>query len=479
MNEFEQMNPNQTFSPNFNNMTQFPNFNNFPNYNTSFINNNFDTMQYPNNMMMNNMCNNNYNNNNFYPNMNMMSQMGGTMQIQMNPVNFCGNSFQNQMPMSNNYNMMFNNMNNMQNTMNNYQFNNNQIINNMNNITVNFNNNFNNSMNNIQPCFNMNNPMNNMNFNNNQNMNMMNNNLYNSVNMNMNFQNDNLNLINNNSKNSLANSFNNLSTMKLKEDFKLEQNMDNNLYNTMKPFHNDIIINMIFKFRTGETFNIKGKMNDKLSNILNEFKKTQCPEKSKNELLFCLHNGSKLNLEKTLKESEINNDDIILIITNDVVSKEIKEENKVNSEINSSTNLSNLSSSGIIVKEHIHNLVYCLNNFIWKCNLCLIKYEKTSPKYFCSVCNFNMCEKCHAYRNYPKKKAFPENIDTSNITIKKKFLKTVYHKHILVYSRTSRDSTEFKQWFCNNCKTTFENDVWSFYCTKCDYDLCKICAGFT
>jgi polygalacturonase len=71
------------------------------------------------------------------------------------------------------------------------------------------------------------------------------------------------------------------------------------------------------------------------------------------------------------------------------------------------------------------------------------------------------------------------DVDISNITIKKKFLKTVYHKHILVYSRTSRDSTEYKQWFCNNCKTTYENDVWSFYCTKCDFDLCKICAGFS
>ena len=478
MSEFGQMNFNQTFNPNFNNMAQFPNFNNFSNCNTSFINNNLNTMQYPNNMMMNSMFNNT--NNNFFPSMNMMNMMSPNFGFrQMNQM-IGGNSFQNQMP--NNYNMMFNNMNNinnMQNTMNNFQFNNNQIINNINNFTVNCNNNLSNSMNNIQPSFNMTNPMDNMNLNNN--MNMMNNNLYNSMNMNMNFSNfpnNDLNLINTNSKNSLSNSFNNLSTTKLKEDFNLEQSMGGNIYNTMKPIHNDII-NMIFRFRTGETFHIKGKMNDKLSNIISEFKKTQCPEMSKNELFYCLHNGSKLNLEKTLKESNINSNDIILIITNDAVNKDIKEEKKVNSEINTETNLSNSSPSGIIVKEHIHNLVYCLTNFIWKCNLCSNKYEKTSPKYFCSVCNYSMCENCHAIRNYPKKKAFPDDIDTSEITIKKKFLKTVYHKHILVYSRTSRDSTEYKQWFCNNCKTTFENDVWSFYCTKCDFDLCKICAGFT
>ena len=90
-----------------------------------------------------------------------------------------------------------------------------------------------------------------------------------------------------------------------------------------------------------------------------------------------------------------------------------------------------------------------------------------------------MCEKCHDIRNYPKFKAFPEDNDNSKIDITKKFFKTIYHKHILVYSRTSRDQTELKQWYCDNCKENFENNVWSFYCTKCDYDLCKKCAGFT
>ena len=100
------------------------------------------------------------------------------------------------------------------------------------------------------------------------------------------------------------------------------------------------------------------------------------------------------------------------------------------------------------------------------------------PKYYCSICNFSLCEKCHEIRNYPKKKAFPDEINNSNISVQKKFLKTVYHKHYLVYSRTSRDSDELKQWYCNNCKETFDNNVWSFYCTKCDFDLCTKCAGY-
>ena len=475
MNDFGQMNYNQTSCPN-NNMNQFSNFNNFANYNNPFINNNFSPMQNPNNMMMMNTMLNTSS----LPYTNMMNQMDGNMQF--NQINFGG--FPNQMPINNN--MMFNGMNNMnfmQNPMSTMQFNNNQMINNMNNITINFNNNLNNSMNNIQPGFNMNNSMENMNLNNNQNL-MNNNNLYNSMNINFpNNQSNIFNFINNNFNNNfninninnLSNSFNNISLSEIPEDFYINKNMNNiNFNTTIIPQNN--IINMIFKFRTNQTFDMSGKPSDKLSKIITEFKNTKCPEKYKKENILCLHHGSKLNFEKTLHESGINNGDIILLITNDPIKENINEENKINSENNL---FGQISQSGIIIKEHLHNLVYCLNNFLWKCNLCKIKYEKTSPKYFCSLCNFSMCENCYSCRNYPKKKEFPQNIDTSNITIKKKFLKTIYHKHILVYSRTSRDSTELKQWFCNNCKETFENDVWSFYCTKCDYDLCKKCAGYT
>ena len=35
--------------------------------------------------------------------------------------------------------------------------------------------------------------------------------------------------------------------------------------------------------------------------------------------------------------------------------------------------------------------------------------------------------------------------------------------------KTNRD------WRCNLCKKVYNNDVPTYYCTKCDYDVCKKC----
>jgi len=481
-------------SPNYN----FLNNNQIPSYDFIFNNiNNFITMQ---TMLQNNM--NNMNNFNPLNGGNSIPSFGYSAPMNfMNNTSFMPNMMQNNFPMNNSMN------NNMVNTMKDFQLNNNMIMNNINNMnnmnnfnnTMNINNcmpnnnNITNSMINIQPSSSMNNSINNININNtNQNM-MMNNNMINQMNMNMNYNNNmncpncsncpnnNFNMMNNYFNNNincydpmnLSNSFNNVLIPTNSDDFSFWPNMSQlNLLNTC--ILNDV--NIVFVFTNTKTFNVSGKFTEKLSQIIDRFKVSH-PEIVKGKLLYCLHMGLKLDTEKTLKELKINNGDrVLFILEEEKTDNEKKNKEKVNIDLNT---LNKYTQIGLMIKEHIHNLVYCLNNFTWKCNLCKFKYEKNFPKYFCSLCNFSMCEKCHDIRNYPKFKAFPEDNDNSKIDITKKFFKTIYHKHILVYSRTSRDQTELKQWYCDNCKENFENNVWSFYCTKCDYDLCKKCAGFT
>ena len=48
------------------------------------------------------------------------------------------------------------------------------------------------------------------------------------------------------------------------------------------------------------------------------------------------------------------------------------------------------------------------------------------------------------------------------------------HNHNLIYCLTQR-TNEPTLWICNNCKSKYVNRDWSFYCTKCDYDLCYNC----
>ena len=51
---------------------------------------------------------------------------------------------------------------------------------------------------------------------------------------------------------------------------------------------------------------------------------------------------------------------------------------------------------------------------------------------------------------------------------------TKYHKHSLIYCNTSRNEYE-TYWNCNVCRIKYGPQSWSFYCTKCDYDLCYNC----
>ena len=137
-----------------------------------------------------------------------------------------------------------------------------------------------------------------------------------------------------------------------------------------------------------------------------------------------------------------------------------------------------LSTPSIIVNEHQHKLVYIISILNWRCSLCEKKYNKEDAKYYCSLCDFNMCDKCRFIRKYEIKKAFPENVKPSNPLVKNPILKYNNHNHILVYCRTSRFDEVYNSWVCNNCRSKFNNEVWSFYCTQCNFDICSKCARF-
>ena len=132
---------------------------------------------------------------------------------------------------------------------------------------------------------------------------------------------------------------------------------------------------------------------------------------------------------------------------------------------------------GIMTKEHEHRLVFSLTNFDWKCNVCNSVNNRREGKYYCSLCDYNMCDKCRDKGYYDKKRDFPKDMPICSIKFKNKFLKTSFHEHNLVFCKTSRIVLGRTYWKCNKCRKGYNDDVWAFYCTKCDFDLCSDCAG--
>ena len=504
------------------------NFHNNNNWCFNNLNNNFNICG---NKNMNNCMNNNMQ-------MNLMNnQMNNKMQ--MNFMNNGMNCNMNNIQMNNMKNFMNNNMkmnimnnpmnNNMHMNMINNPMNNNNLKMNMMNRCMN---------NNFQMNMMNNNFINNSgNFNNlGGNMNNINNSnfiLGNASNSIESFTNSfsNLNLGNscdfpNNWNNPLNNNINNQNNFPIFRNFTF--NNKNNFMNSLNDKNKEITIK--FTFMACQVFLVKAKMNEKFSDVIKKFEKKQCPDPLKKHLSIPLFNGQKIkNIDQTLSEIGIKDNSLVLFIINNkdnnykkMKNKEKKQHKLTEDELiqvkkwldeyeamkkiksmlksnnNKNSNDNNLiffddresinnfmdfvmkkeQCGSITVKEHKHKLVYCLTDFKWKCNLCNKNYTKNGARYFCSICDFNMCDECHSKGNYTKKKVFPDGVTPSNTSVNIKFFKTDYHNHRLVYCRSSRAVIGYNGWICDNCRDNFENDIWSFFCTNCDFDICCSCAGF-
>ena len=278
-----------------------------------------------------------------------------------------------------------------------------------------------------------------------------------------------------------------------------------NLVDNINNLQSNNEIKLRFAFTTGETFFIDCKNEEKLSDIINRFKEIN---NIKEPMNIAITNGEKIkDKEKKLNELGIENNQLILFISQiknnekEIIEKKkqfhLTEDEKIqlkkwlkeykeNKIINKEKDIDSFFKytkqkekiSSIDVKEHPHKLVYCISILNWKCSLCDINYTKEKAKYYCCICDFNMCDKCHTKGEYIKKKIFPEGITPSNIDIKNPILKYNNHEHPLIYCRSSRSVIRYNTWICDICECKYKNDIWSFYCTQCDYDLCSKCAGF-
>ena len=285
----------------------------------------------------------------------------------------------------------------------------------------------------------------------------------------------------------------------------MNEKTNNNLVDNINNLQSNNEIKLRFAFTTGEAFFIDCKNEEKLSDIINRFKEIN---NIKEPMNIAITNGDKIkDKEKKLNELGIENNQLILFISQiknnekEIIEKKkqfhLTEDEKIqlkkwlkeykeNKIINKEKDIDSFFKytkqkekiSSIDVKEHPHKLVYCISILNWKCSLCDINYTKEKAKYYCCICDFNMCDKCHTKGEYIKKKIFPEGITPSNIDIKNPILKFNNHEHPLIYCRSSRSVIRYNTWICDICDCKYKNDIWSFYCTQCDYDLCTKCAGF-
>ena len=134
-----------------------------------------------------------------------------------------------------------------------------------------------------------------------------------------------------------------------------------------------------------------------------------------------------------------------------------------------------ITKMGIKIDNHLHDLIYMITNRNWICNLCSQKYDNSAPTYYCTNCDYDVCESCMEKLSDEKK--YPLFFAGNRLDYNIKVINVFCHEHPMIYCITSRNRNP-TTWICNKCLKNYKENDWSFYCSLCDYDLCYSCYKF-
>ena len=142
---------------------------------------------------------------------------------------------------------------------------------------------------------------------------------------------------------------------------------------------------------------------------------------------------------------------------------------KSNLEINNNNNLKHKIKSSL----HPHPLYLCISDrFLgcdYSCNICYKNFSNITPSYYCSFCDFDICEKCVS-----KSSEFIQNSSLENTQSIERFwtFKSSKHIHPLVFLCLKKTEENFS---CDNCENVIDQKKYFYFCSLCEYHLCEEC----
>ena len=146
--------------------------------------------------------------------------------------------------------------------------------------------------------------------------------------------------------------------------------------------------------------------------------------------------------------------------------------------------LLSLIDSPILVQSHIHPLVYCLTldrakyGTSWICNKCSGQFAYNIPSFYCVFCDFDMCERCILSHHLFEIMVFDYKMNLLNFIMNNPLQlfnwQSLYpcHNHLLTLIKKVNPNF---YWSCNLCKNKYGNDSAFYYCSLCDFRLCRNC----
>ena len=168
------------------------------------------------------------------------------------------------------------------------------------------------------------------------------------------------------------------------------------------------------------------------------------------------------------------------------------EQNKkkyIQTNFNNMTNILSLINLPIIVPYHAeHPLINCKTpgrisekyNF-WQCDSCKSQYSYNVPTFYCTACDFDICQKCILslgafwiiIYNYNLGNLSEAKIDEeSSYTMKHLNKKIHHHPTIKIIREPSYYENKIR---CNLCLKEIQKDENFYFCSLCNYSVCINC----
>ena len=156
--------------------------------------------------------------------------------------------------------------------------------------------------------------------------------------------------------------------------------------------------------------------------------------------------------------------------------------NEIN--FNDRSNILSLINLPIIVPYHDkHPLINCKTpgrykgNNCWRCNNCSTIYSYNVPTFYCTACDFDLCQKCLLGLNAFMIAIY--NYRKSDIYLSQQFDNVDYYEqnlHIHPIVRILREPTYTEVPLkCNMCLKDILKDEEFYFCSLCNYCICVNC----
>ena len=167
------------------------------------------------------------------------------------------------------------------------------------------------------------------------------------------------------------------------------------------------------------------------------------------------------------------------------------KKNYIHTNFNNMTNILSLINLPIIVPYHAeHPLINCKTpgridekfNF-WECDACKAQYSYDVPTFFCTACDFDICQKCILglgafwiiIYNYNLGNLCETQIKEESPYIRKNLEKKIHHHPIIKIIR--EPSYYENKTKCNLCFKDIQTDEEFYFCSLCNYCICLNCYG--